>query len=209
MKNQISKLGRAFLPALLMAASAANAAPQTFFETWGPYGEEGLYDSSQYTIKLLQPYGDWVQPGVSTLSFSVLPKTGLQVPYYRFDISTLQLGHALQVGTYTDAERMAFATAGHPGLDLSGSGQGFNTLGGGFTIYDATFGASGKIESFAASFYIAVGDHATVIQSGKIWFNSEVSPSVPEPESLMLALFGAATCLVLAQSKMKSEKAGI
>jgi len=190
---------------LTIAISFSNsvvAAPQTYFETSGPYGT-GYYDSSNYRVQSVEPYGDWAKLGTATMAFTIKAQSpGVAYPYYTLVISTLKLGHELLPGAYSDAQRFAFASDGHSGLDFSGGYQGFNTLTGGFTIYDATFGASGRVESFAATFYI--GPIAGPIQTGKIWFNSEATiSSVPEPSILWMGLVGGA-CLLLKRSNRRA-----
>jgi VCBS repeat-containing protein len=59
----------------------------------------------------------------------------------------------LAPGVYLDAMRFAFPDPGHPGLDVSGSGRGSNTLTGQFTVHDVVRNADqSQILSFAASF---------------------------------------------------------
>ena len=57
----------------------------------------------------------------------------------------------LAVGSYENAERAAFASPGHPGLDVTGDGRGCNTVSGRFTIHEATWGSDGKPSVFAAT----------------------------------------------------------
>ena len=57
----------------------------------------------------------------------------------------------LIAGSYENAERAAFASPGHPGLDVNGDGRGCNTVSGRFTIHEATWGADGKPTVFAAT----------------------------------------------------------
>jgi len=61
-------------------------------------------------------------------------------------------GQNLAVGTYTGAERAAFRTAGHPGLDVYGDGRGCNALTGDFTVKTMHVTASGVIDQFDATF---------------------------------------------------------
>ena len=63
--------------------------------------------------------------------------------WFDFEISTTQLGINLAAGTYQDAQRAGFALPGHPGLDISGDGTGFNTLSGSFTVTAVDFDYSG------------------------------------------------------------------
>jgi hypothetical protein len=68
-------------------------------------------------------------------------------------------GAALEVGSYTDAQRASFADEGHPGLDIGGDGRGCNTISGDFDItafeYDCFVSASSPtlhLRRFAATF---------------------------------------------------------
>jgi len=46
-------------------------------------------------------------------------------------------GETLKPGSYVDAQRAPFRTAGHPGIDVFGDGRGCNTETGRFTVLDA------------------------------------------------------------------------
>jgi PEP-CTERM motif len=63
-----------------------------------------------------------------------------------FRLSTDQLGHELQAGAYTDAERSGFESPGHPGLDFSFQNRGSNTLTGTFTINSIHWKSEGGIQ---------------------------------------------------------------
>jgi len=54
-------------------------------------------------------------------------------------------------GVYLNAERAPFASPGHPGLDVSGTGAGCNQLTGRFTVLEAVYSGN-AIVSFAADF---------------------------------------------------------
>ena len=61
----------------------------------------------------------------------------------------------LSTGIYKDAQKAAFADAGHPGLDFSLNGIAGSTLTGQFTITDAVFASTAtgfEVTSFAATF---------------------------------------------------------
>ncbi|MFO0929485.1 MAG: Ig-like domain-containing protein [Gemmataceae bacterium] len=76
----------------------------------------------------------------------------------------------LTAGTYLNAERAAFRTAGKPGLDVSGDGRGSNTLTGQFTILQIETGANGTITRFAADFE-QHSEGATPALRGSVRFN--------------------------------------
>ena len=60
-------------------------------------------------------------------------------------------GQLLTAGSYPDAQRAAFRSAGHPGLDVHGDGRGCNTLTGSFTVAQISFDASGALTTLDAS----------------------------------------------------------
>lgn len=55
---------------------------------------------------------------------------------------------SLAVGTYEDAQRAAFRTAGHAGLDVYGDGRGCNEVVGRFTVRDIGVDGSGNVNKF-------------------------------------------------------------
>lgn len=55
-------------------------------------------------------------------------------------------GSALGTGVYVDAERAAFRSAGHPGIDISGDGRGCNEDAGRFEVKDLAWGAKGAVQ---------------------------------------------------------------
>ncbi|HET6968809.1 MAG TPA: Ig-like domain-containing protein [Ornithinibacter sp.] len=61
-------------------------------------------------------------------------------------------GETLQVGTYSGAVRAAFRGAGQPGLDLSGSGRGCNTVAGSFTVHQVAANPDGSLAALDVAF---------------------------------------------------------
>ena len=55
-------------------------------------------------------------------------------------------------GAYEGAVRWPFQAASAPGLSAYGGGRGCNTLTGRFLVLEATYGADGRVQSFAADF---------------------------------------------------------
>ena len=86
-------------------------------------------------------------------------------------------------GTYTDAQKAAFADAGHPGLDFSLNGIAASTLTGQFTITDAVFASTAtgfEVTSFAATFE----QHAEGLAAGltgDFKFKANGDPPPPPP----------------------------
>jgi hypothetical protein len=85
----------------------------------------------------------------------------------------------LKPGRYRDAERAAFASPGHPGLDVAGDGAGCNALHGDFEVHEVEYGASNDVLVFAADFVQRCGTGALF---GSIRFNSAI-PIRPRPPS--------------------------
>ena len=61
-------------------------------------------------------------------------------------------GTPLSPGTYNNATRWPFQASVTPGLDVSGEGRGCNRSWGSFIVSQASFGPSGKVERFRATF---------------------------------------------------------
>lgn len=61
-------------------------------------------------------------------------------------------GEALTAGSFTGAQRAAFADPGRPGLDVSGNGTGNNTLTGSFVVQSVEFGKDGDGDPTVLSF---------------------------------------------------------
>ena len=106
--------------------------------------------------------GDWVGAGLqsnfnqfnSTISGGGTPgRVGMAVTSgSRWFYATISApaGQSLAVGDYHDAQRAAFAEAGHPGIDVDGDGRGCNTISGQFTVREIVFDAGGRLAKFAA-----------------------------------------------------------
>lgn len=125
------------------------------------------------------------------------------------DFGTNHLGVPLQAGTYTDAQRNAFAAPGHPGLDVSFGGRGSNTLTGNFTISDislspdATAFNGWRVDAFDATFEQHSGGAAPAL-FGQFSYRASGAP-VPEASTtvsfgLLLAL-GLGGVVVAAKRK--------
>ena len=61
-------------------------------------------------------------------------------------------GETLHTGAYTGATRASFREAGEPGLDVSGTGRGCNTLTGDFTVNGIAANPDGTIASLDVAF---------------------------------------------------------
>ena len=72
-------------------------------------------------------------------------------PYYHFRFGGPD-GSALLAGTYLNAERYPFQSAGHPGLSVIVNGSGSNTASGQFTVQSIARDINNELTQFAASF---------------------------------------------------------
>jgi hypothetical protein len=102
------------------------------------------------------------------------------------DFGTNQLGIPIQPGFYANAQRASFASAGHPGLDVSFQNRGCNTLTGNFTVTDVTFGANNAIQSFSATFE----QHCEGAVPALFGTFTYSATGVPEPSAWALMLTG-------------------
>jgi hypothetical protein len=108
------------------------------------------------------------------------------------DFGTNQLGIPLQPGFYANAEREAFASPGHPGLDVTFQNRGSNVLTGNFTVTNSTFGPNNLIETFAVTFE-QHSEGATPALFGT--FTYDANATIPEPSTLALIVCGTAILL--------------
>ena len=147
-------------------------------------------------FNLSRPYlgnSDYVNSGsIGFNSFKPYSEGSRWIDVY---FSTDKLNVPLAVGVYEGAQRFPFNDPGHPGLDLTDTGSGFNTLDGRFQIYDIAKDVQGNITSFAASFeiYNYPAPANSPLVGGRVWYNSDVAiPAVPEPAAWVMTLLGLA-----------------
>jgi hypothetical protein len=109
--------------------------------------------------------GDYIFPGTTTitqgtwsisgntqyLTVHVTPMDRAQGLWWDLDFSTQQLGQPLAVNVYRNAERAAFASPNHPGIDLGGDGRGCNEITGAFEVEKITVSGT-SVTEFLASF---------------------------------------------------------
>jgi hypothetical protein len=155
-------------------------------------GQGGTYDIT-YTPANSQFFSAQVEktigspPMPSFLDFALGTVTsGSDNTFATLDFATDQLGIPIQPGFYPDAQRASFASAGHPGLDVSFQNRGSNTLTGNFTVTNATFSSTNAIETFAVTFE----QHSEGARPAL--FGTFTYDAVPEPSTLGLIACGAA-----------------
>jgi uncharacterized delta-60 repeat protein len=118
-------------------------------------------------LTMVSDPGDWIGGG---RSYDLSPATGMFSVYGSANYLTVSyqnpanfsdywsltfagVGTApLVPGTYLNAERAAFRSPGHPGMDITGQHRGSNTLTGQFTVLELVTDSTGKILRFAADF---------------------------------------------------------
>ena len=87
-------------------------------------------------------------------------------------------GVELIAGPYEGATRYPFQSPATPGLDVSGSGRGCNTLTGRFDVLEAVYAADGSVQKFAADFEQHC-EGATPALRGSVRYNA--SATFPPP----------------------------
>ena len=94
---------------------------------------------------------------------------------YSYWTMTIQapLGELLQAGRrYAGAA--GHASAGIPGIDISGNGRACGG-GGEFTVHEASFGPQGAVLRFAATFVLDCGAPAGPLLTGSVQYNSDLA----------------------------------
>ncbi|MDQ1924107.1 PEP-CTERM sorting domain-containing protein [Massilia pseudoviolaceinigra] len=200
-------IGKALLIAsiALAAQSHASVARLTLSATPGDWISGGkavddVYSSSNPLLSRKNVQftntGTFAAPATDYLTFIYMVDTvlGWTDKYAMLDFSTQELGVPLAAGgTYTSAERAAFASPGHPGLDVSYNHRGCNKVRGSFTVNQLSF-KSGALDTFDASF--SQSCDRGPLMNGTFYYNASLttlpSTNVPEPGTLALLGLGIA-----------------
>lgn len=118
----------------VVTAQPAGAAPvATTFVTM--VSEQGDYIGQGSSRLWRTGSGSIGLSGSVTGVVSVSVSGGPSSDYFTMNFAAAE-GQTFTAGQYDHAERTPFATAGHPGIDISGDGRGCNTIGGRFTVLD-------------------------------------------------------------------------
>jgi hypothetical protein len=84
-------------------------------------------------------------------------------------------------GTYENATRWPFQSPTAPGLSVSGSGRGCNTVAGRFDVLEAVFGTAGQVLRFAADFEQHCEGMVPALFGGVRYHSSIPAPPVQLP----------------------------
>ena len=133
------------------------------------------YTGSDIVAQVIQT----VAGSPAEIDFILWPTTN---PFALLYFGTNQLGTPLEVGSYTDAQRAAFAAPGHAGLDVSFDHRGSNTLTGSFDITQLVIGPGNTIQTFQVNFIQHSEGFAPAL-SGTFTYYANGIP-VSEPSSL-------------------------
>lgn len=171
-------LGMAVALLILGAPAVARAATATdvvMYSDPGDYvggGQQRLYTPSSSSI---------TTSGGPAGELYVNVSGGASGDYFTLDFAAPP-GQTLTPGVYTDAQRAPFRSAGHPGIDIYGSGRGCNETTGLFEVKDIATDADGKI----ARLWIVYEQHCeggALATFGEVRIDEPVddSPATPAP----------------------------
>jgi hypothetical protein len=118
----------ALTAALLAPAPASAATAVTMFSDPGDYIGGGVQ-------RLFTPRGGKVTVGGNRKGLSIGVSGGPSGDYFTLEFAPPP-GKRLRRGVYDHAQRAPFREAGHPGIDISGSGRGCNEQAGRFQVRD-------------------------------------------------------------------------
>jgi len=197
------KIGMALLLAstVFAAPSQASVAHLTLTGTPGDYITGGrtidnVYSSADpllhWNFAEFSNIGTDAAPAANYLRFTYLLSSSADNKFATLDFSTRGLGVPLTAGIFYDnAERAAFASPGHPGLDVSYGHRGCNRVRGSFTVNQLSFSA-GALDTFSVSF--SQFCDAGAMMNGTFYYNANLTelPTADVPEPTTLALFGLA-----------------
>jgi hypothetical protein len=194
-------------------AGAASIARLTFTSAPGDYIGQGqtvdlTYDTTLGDTVFVNINNNRLTDGSPTqLSWTLDRPSTPANEYAGVSFGTKSLGTAIQVGSYPNARRAAFAPAGFAGLDISFQNRGSNNLFGSFTINQITFSPDkSQIWTFDANFEQRSEIATAPALTGRFQYNNTAAPtstSVPEPFTIIGTLIGG-TAAVRMRKKLKA-----
>lgn len=146
----------AVLTSLAVVASLVTlvtpASADTGYSAWQMSGDDGEFITAGATHSYAPPTTAFSISGSAAAVYITAIQPGFAHFWYA-DFRAVA-GESLTAGTtYVGVERAAVASAGHPGLDISGDGRSCNTVTGTFTVNEiATDPDTGDLLRFAATF---------------------------------------------------------
>jgi len=145
--------------AFAAAAGVASAEPAAHLQLWSSPGD---YVGQGQTWDLRYAAGDPFQAQILAQTHGVASYLRFQLhdavdgsadSAFNFDVATTATRHGLEAGPYLRAERAAFASPGHPGLDAAFQHRGCNTIAGAFVVQDLTYSTTTwQLETFTVVF---------------------------------------------------------
>jgi len=160
------------LLATLMAAGSASAAQTvlTYVSDPGDYiggGQEATFTAADSSFIVYPTYNNGQVVSVNSSSH-----------WWSLSFGAAD-DQVLVAGSYENAERFAFKSPGHPGIDFFGDGRGCNTITGRFDVREIERDASGQVVKLAIDFeQHCEGGPAALF--GQVRYNSDV-PLSPKP----------------------------
>ena len=139
--RQAAAFGLSLIALFFAAPAAAHAVNVT---SVAMYSDAGDYIGGGQQ-KLFTPANSSITVGGNTGDLSVSVNGGPDGDWFTFEFAAPP-DHVLAPGVYTDAERAPFRTAGHPGIDIGGSGRGCNEIEGRFEVKDLAVAGDGTLQ---------------------------------------------------------------
>src|SRR5438045_7779655 len=133
----------AIVGALALGGGAATATPGAFAYVV-MYSDTGDWIGGG-TQREFDPGNGSIAVGGSASYLTVSLDGGTSGDYYDMDFAAAPGDILTSGGIYTDAQRAPFREAGHPGIDIYGSGRGCNTDSGMFEVKDIVTDSAGTI----------------------------------------------------------------
>ncbi len=181
--GKLKRLAGFFLPlALLTLGSNAHALTGIWMDS---DANDYIGQGQSYTFP--ETSGNFsVTTGISGISNAVsltfeTPDTANEWQHVTLEFAP-PAGKTLSVGSYEGAERLAFATPGHPGMDISMTGRGCNEISGRFDVLELGLNNLGQLNRLAIDFEQHC-DNAPPLLFGQLRFNSDISAPPPVDNS--------------------------
>jgi hypothetical protein len=133
------------------------------------------------------------QPAFLRFALGTVTGSNTTNTFSTLDFATNELNLPFQPGTYNNAERASFASAGHPGLDVTFQNRGSNTLTGTFTVNSVSFFTDSSNTEQIGSLDVNFEQHSEGARPalfGHFVYDAAPVTGVPEPASISLLGIG-------------------